>query len=757
MTTVPITTQERVPMPIHVGARPSHAGGAAMSLADVIRVLKQRIFMIAFIFIFFVGTAVGLTFWLANNHPLYSSFAAVLVESPFPQNPMEFAEPMLQGDLLNRFVADQMFMVKDESLLRDALADPEVMETSWYQQEPSKNRLLQELKADLDVRQMPNSSIFTVTFSTRAVGDAPKIVNVIVRRYVSRVQRLSRDRYSAELDKFISQEDDIKRELKTVQDDKEAFLTSQLDAPGLISDINVTGEVWRSLAMEAATIEAQALQLKAAFENLKGLDASEITLSPQMMLLIDQDPQIAGLKNTLIELRQSQLAILQKVGPNHTATLQIKSQMDAVQALLDDTLAQRREQARQYQMGSAETAYLNALQAQIELQERVNKAKAEQRDADRKLARYTRLEEDERRLREELSQISERINSLRLITRRDQEVVRVHVVSSAVQALEPSFPSWRVNISVGTILGLAVGIGLAILLEIIDTSIKTTRDVVRHVHVPILGTVPDLDDEELPIDQVELAMHTAPRSMIAEAFRAIRTNLSLSSPAERQRSLLVTSAKPEEGKTAVAINLAIAVAQNNKRVLLVDANFHRPTLRNFFPKARPEGLSNMLIGQGRLADLVSRTDLPNLDLLSSGPIPPNPAELLASGYMRELLREAVNVYDQVIFDGPPTLLMSDALVLAGALDGVVLVCRAKAVSRGVVLRAREQLERANVRIFGAVLNAAQITRGGYFREQIRTYYDYQPADALKATSRAALPDYQTPKGGDGGGKETDAS
>jgi Mrp family chromosome partitioning ATPase len=97
------------------------------------------------------------------------------------------------------------------------------------------------------------------------------------------------------------------------------------------------------------------------------------------------------------------------------------------------------------------------------------------------------------------------------------------------------------------------------------------------------------------------------------------------------------------------------------------------------------------------------------------------------------------MYDQVIFDGPPALLVSDALVLAGALDGVVLVCRAKAVSRGVVLRAREQMERANIRIFGAVLNAAQVTRGGYFREQIRSYYEYQPAESLKAATRAALP------------------
>jgi len=262
--------------------------------------------------------------------------------------------------------------------------------------------------------------------------------------------------------------------------------------------------------------------------------------------------------------------------------------------------------------------------------------------------------------------------------------------------------------------------------------------------------VPDIDDEELPIDVVELASYTAPRSMVAEAFRAIRTNLLLSAPAERQRVLLVTSAKPEEGKTAIAINLAISLAQNNRRVLLIDANFHRPALRNFFKKTGVEGLSQLLIGQGTLEEYVTKTDLPNLDVLGSGPVPPNPAELLAGSYMRDLIRQASERYDQIIFDGPPVLLFSDAIVLAGATDGVILVCRAKATSRGIVQRARDTLERANVRIFGGVLNAAQVTRGGYFREQIRSYYDYQPADALAQQANPALPAQNDTGDGDSG-------
>src|SRR6185295_7723028 len=162
----------------------------------------------------------------------------------------------------------------------------------------------------------------------------------------------------------------------------------------------------------------------------------------------------------------------------------------------------------------------------------------------------------------------------------------------------------------------------ALLLELMDTSMRTPRDLVRHVHVPILGTVPDLDDEEIPIDKIEVAAHAAPRSMTAESFRTIRTNLLLSSPAERQRTVLVTSARPEEGKTAVACNLAISIGQSGRRVLLIDANFHRPTLHQVFNRSQKDGLSNALIGQAKLEDLIQTTDLQNLDIIASGPIPP---------------------------------------------------------------------------------------------------------------------------------------
>lgn len=219
--------------------------------------------------------------------------------------------------------------------------------------------------------------------------------------------------------------------------------------------------------------------------------------------------------------------------------------------------------------------------------------------------------------------------------------------------------------------------------------------------------------------------------MVAEAFRRIRTNLHFSAPAERQRSVVVTSPQPDDGKTTVACNLAFATAQAGRSVLLIDANLRRPALQSVFKGMGDSGLSNILVGEGTLAACVIKTDVPRLDVLGSGRIPPNPAELLGSPQWRALLAEANSRYDQVFIDAGPVLLTNESVLAATAADGVVLVIRAHRNSRGVARRACGLLSDVNAKVLGVVLNAARVTRGGYFREQLRHYYDYRPEeDAL---------------------------
>jgi len=184
----------------------------------------------------------------------------------------------------------------------------------------------------------------------------------------------------------------------------------------------------------------------------------------------------------------------------------------------------------------------------------------------------------------------------------------------------------------------------------------------------------------------------------------------------------------------------VTFAQSNQRVLLIDANFRRPGVRRAFVGTRAEGLCNVLVGQMPFEQTVTHTDLPNLDVLGSGPLPPNPGELLGSPQMRELLKLVAGKYDRVVLDGPPCLLVSDALVLATQVDGVVLVARAVNGTKGTLRRAREQLQRIGARVIGAVLNGVRAQPGGYFKQQYREFYEYREEESTTPQLPARKPE-----------------
>lgn len=744
MTSLPMTIQERIPMPMGPAIRPD-VGAAGISIQDVIRILKQRLFLILFVWLFVFAASVGGTVLWAKYYPGYTAVGQVLVESPLPKAPMEFTAQLPAVDLLDRAVADQMVRLKNDRFLNDLVTNNQLIrDTAWFRSGVDANERLEQLKEGLAIKQIPQTNFIMVGFSTRLPDDAPVIINQLIDKYVAETTNSYQMSYRSELETYVKNQTELEAELDKIRKQQTDFMKQELSEPGVTRNLNVVGETWRVLAEEATRIGAEKLQYQAAYENLVNAADDRSALTPQMRLMIDQDPEVAQFQNTKAMVEQRLLVLQQQgLGDKHREIRDARGQLEVIDQQLTDLKARKEQEVRDAEVNQTYTLYLNAMQAELQLLDRIEDMKTKQRDLDSQMATYESLEKRYKLLEEQLGRVSDYVSQLRTLTT-TSAVVRVQGVSAMVPK-QRSSPRYEYNLPAGFVLGLMLGVGLAMLLEFTDTSLKTGRDLIRHVHVPILGTVPDLDDEEVPIETIETASQTAPRSMIAEAFRTIRTNLLLTCPADRQRTILVTSARPEDGRTTVAVNLAISLAQSGRRVLLVDANFHRPRLQAIFPKANRDGLSNTLLGQARLADLTSKTDLPNLDVLTTGPIPPNPTELLGGSYLQQVITQATEQYDQVIFDGPPVLLVSDTLVMTPSVDGLILVCRAKASSRGVVQRAREQIERVEGHIFGGVLNAAQVTRGGYFREQIRDYYEYQSEQLLGTTERRDLLEDKTDK------------
>ncbi len=306
------------------------------------------------------------------------------------------------------------------------------------------------------------------------------------------------------------------------------------------------------------------------------------------------------------------------------------------------------------------------------------------------------------------------------------------------------------NIIIAFFLSLAAGIGLAFLLDFLDDTVKSVEDVDRYIHLPALALIPASRDRSrltaiagappspTPANTTALAMISDARSPMAESYRHLRTSLLLSSAGQPPRTILVTSSQPSEGKTTTAINTAFMLAQTGAEVAIIDCDLRRPRLHAHFDVPNSRGLTNWLSGETDLDGLL-QTYQPNgnLKLLTSGPVPPNPAELLGSDEMRKLLTIMSERFAHIIIDTPPVISFTDASILSTMVDGVVLVVHGGRSSRAVVRRAKQQLLDVGAHIFGIVLNNVKLeTQSYYYSGYYSSYYadDEKPEDMTGETA-----------------------
>lgn len=304
------------------------------------------------------------------------------------------------------------------------------------------------------------------------------------------------------------------------------------------------------------------------------------------------------------------------------------------------------------------------------------------------------------------------------------------------------------NIIIAFILSLMAGIGLAFLLDFLDDTVKSIEDVDRYLHLPSLALIPasrtdkarliglPIGSPGAPSESTALAMIDDARSPMAESYRHLRTSLLLSSAGQPPKTILVTSSQPSEGKTTTAINTAIMLAQTGADVLIVDCDLRRPRLHAHFDLSNSRGLTNFLSGEPDLDQLLQTYDkLPNLKLLTSGPVPPNPAELIGSDQMRKLLGLLGERFGHIIIDSPPAISFTDASILSTMTDGVVLVVHSGKSSRAVVRRAKQQLLDVGAHIFGVVLNNVKLeTQDYYYAGYYSSYYSDESGDESESSA-----------------------
>jgi succinoglycan biosynthesis transport protein ExoP len=458
-------------------------------------------------------------------------------------------------------------------------------------------------------------------------------------------------------------------------------------------------------------------------------------INEQVEELVETDPTMVMLTQQ-IAYQESQLAgLLAKFGENHKVVRQTQEFIAETKLKRQMRQNEIAEQTRRANLANG-IDQLVVLQARLEELEKLRLAtEAKNRDLDLARTQYKQRVAIRDERRDMLDSVKSQLEKLKIL-HDDPETVKVQSMGYAPEPLEKSFPKIVVFLPAGIMLGLMSGIGLAFLIEILNDMVRTPKDVARYLRIPLLGVIPETADDPMIEDHdIDLChiVRQVPYSVSGEAYRQFRTNLRLSSNGALKKVLLISSCNAGEGKTPVAANLAATLVSENKKVLVIDANLWQPGLHKVFPRPSMDGqlapnselgLNHLLKGQCEANDVIRQCDVEGLYVLDAGRLSSKPAHLLANQRMEEFLKQQRDNYDYIIIDGLPVLLVSESKVLAKLVDGTIMVFNAATTRRGAAQRAIRELKDVNADILGCVIFGARILKGGYFREQFKSYQEY---------------------------------
>jgi capsular exopolysaccharide synthesis family protein len=484
---------------------------------------------------------------------------------------------------------------------------------------------------------------------------------------------------------------------------------------------NVVEQRLEDLTKDLTDAQSARLQKESVYELVKSDEAQ--------VAWVAQDELLQRLEEKFADLRGSYVDALGQYGPNYPKVGRLRDQVNDVQTLID--------RQRKRIVARIRDDYTAAVHREKLLAAVVAQQKAEVGALNQLLIQHNMLKREFDTNQQLYDNLLKRLKDATVSA--GLRATNIHQVDAALPPTAPIRPRKARDTMVGLLVGTVLGITLAFVKEGLDNSIKSAEDVERLTAAPVLAIIPASyslgiskmwyglrrvrrHEETSP---VELAVTREPGSPLAESYRALRTSVLLSTAPHPPQALLVTSSQPGEGKTVTTMNLALSMAQRGGRVVIVDSDLRKSGVARALGLDEQKGLSSLLTGAHSLEEAVQRIKgIPNLWVLPAGPRPPNPAELLSSAAMEEVLGELRQRFDHIVMDSPPLLLVTDATVLSNVVDGVILVVENEAATRGSLARSRHILEGANARILGAILNKVDLRRDGYYGQYYRRYYYY---------------------------------
>lgn len=623
----------------------------------------------------------------------------------------------LRLDTAEEFQPSPSWWAPRQSKSAPAAAPPlPVLQAPDQEEIEARQRVLDQFRSRLSVEPVRRSRLVTVSFESTDPQLAARVVNTLASSYIEQSLE-ARWNATQKASEWISQQ---LLGLKARVEKSEEELQQYARANGLLflentegHSENIVHERLRQLQEELTRAQADRYQKESLF---RLVETGNVDALPG----VADNKVLQDLVVRLAEIRREHALLASTFSAEYPRVQQLQSQIDEMESVI----ARERERAAQH--------LVNDYRAAMRREELVRQAfDAQQAQADRAAERsvqYNILKREVETNKQLYEGLLQRLREAGVSA--GLKASNVRIVDPAAPPKRPVKPRVLLNLSLALVLGLLLGTGGAFLQEYLDNTFKTVEHVERLLHVPALALIPASETSNgaghfgwrallgrnsgnggrvLPARSwFRMDQPGQDHSILSEAFRGLRTSVLLSTADHPPSTLQVASAQPAEGKTTVACNLAISLAQLGQRVLLVDGDMRRPSLHRVFGLDPGRGLVNVLTGNGEWRDVVQATEVESLACVTCGPVPPNPAELLSSQRMKDLLQQARAVYGFVVVDSPPLLSVADGRILATQLEGVILVVRAGSTPRDMAQRAHTLIRAVGASLIGLVLNAVDI-------------------------------------------------
>ena len=693
--------------------------GTGLHLWDYVAVVRQRLPVAAGVFLLVVAATV-LYAW--TRTPRYTATSRLLIENKGVNlTSMQDAFDPGRSALTQRdLIQTQVQLIKSTPVMEAVLQQGFLAQSKDFRESKDPVRQLAEL---IQVTPARSGFVLDVSVERESPTEAARIVNAVVSSYLAENRRRRMgvsDEGIAELKK---KAEELRVRLNESTTALHAFMATNRmvsfeDAQNIVVDrlkgLNQNLMKAEPLRMQAEAHyrTAEAAMKAGQAESIPGVQASTL---------------INGLKTDLARLEQQYSEMRARLGDMHPQLQSTIAQMDAIRTKL--------AMESTYVVDALRGRYEQALNEEKMLREELRKQEEAVLQFNELAAKYNLFRQSRDSIQEAYSTIIRRIDELN-VSQLSGQGDSVFVVSRAEVPQEKSWPSRSRMLLMGIFFGGLLAIGVCFFLDYMDTTIKGESDVRTLLNSSVIGGVPSAEAEAGDAAFDDLFAVNKPRSHFAEAFRSARTALAFSMVDKPLRSVVVTSTMPAEGKTLTAVNLAIAHAQAGKRTLLIDADLRKPRVHAVFNGRSDVGLSNLLAADNLESErAIVQTGIANLFYMSSGPVPPNPVELLDSERFGRRLEEWLKKYEMIVFDAPPMLNLADALVIGKHMDGAVLVVRTFVTNKYAAQQVARQIAASKLKLLGVLLNNVDMPSGAayssYYYSRYGGYYGDRPETAKK--------------------------